>query len=185
LCLESPDVAGIATERSVNEGKKVLYFPELYEESRYYVFTEIMESTFKHGYYINSGKPLILVADDEPSILQYIEHVLHLADYRVVTATTVEEAWKILQRQQTEIELVLTDIVMPGSIDGQKLAERIHQLDPSLRVSFITGALSETDPRTAMMVEKQLLLRKPFFPKELIDFVGAQLHRESSSGLAR
>jgi CheY-like chemotaxis protein len=147
------------------------------------IFLEIMESAFESGCPENSGKPLILVADDEPSILQYIKHVLQLADYRVVTATTVEEAWKILRQQQTEIELVLTDIVMPGSIDGQKLAERIHQLDPCLRVSFITGAWSETDPRTAMMVEKQLLLRKPFFPKELIDFVGAQLHREPSSAV--
>jgi DNA-binding response OmpR family regulator len=108
-----------------------------------------------------------------------------MANYRVITATTVEQAWKILQRQRAEVELVLTDIVMPGSIDGQGLAERIHQLNPDLPVLFITGALSETDPRTKMMVEKKLLLRKPFFPKELIDFVGAQLHRESSSGLAR
>src|SRR6201987_253289 len=143
------------------------------------VFLKIMESAFEFGRSENSGKPLILVADDEPSILQYIEHVLQLADYRVVTATTVEEAWKILQQQQTEIELVLTDIVMPGSIDGQDLAKRIQQLDPALPVVFITGALSETDDRAAMMVEKQLLLRKPFFPQQLIDFVGAQLHRES------
>ena len=60
------------------------------------VFLKIMESAFEFGRSENSGKPLILVADDEPSILQYIEHVLQLADYRVVTATTVEEAWKIL-----------------------------------------------------------------------------------------
>jgi CheY-like chemotaxis protein len=144
-----------------------------------------MEDTLELGRPENSGNPLILVADDEPFILQYIEHVLQLADYRVVTATTVEEAWKIVQRLQTQIELVLTDIIMPGAIDGQKLAERIRRLDPGLRVSFVTGALSETDPRTALMIEKRLLLRKPFFPKELIDFVGAQLQRESSSGLAR
>jgi len=144
-----------------------------------------MERTVESGCGENLGKPLILVADDEPFILQYIEHVLQVANYRVVTATTVEEAWKILQGQQAEIELVLTDIVMPGSIDGQGLAKRIHQLDPALPVVFITGALSETDDRTAMMVEKQLVLRKPFFPKQLIDFVGAQLHKESSSGVAR
>ena len=144
-----------------------------------------MERAVESGCGENSGKPLILVADDEPSILQYIEHVLQVASYRVLTATTVEEAWKIVQRRQAEIELVLTDIVMPGSIDGQDLANRIHQLDPALPVVFITGALSETDDRTAMMVEKQLLLRKPFFPNQLIDFVGAQLHREPSSGIAR
>jgi CheY-like chemotaxis protein len=132
----------------------------------------------------NLGKPLILVADDEPSILQYIEHVLQVANYRVITATAVEEAWKIVQQQQGEIQLVLTDIVMPGSIDGQDLAKRIQQLDPALPVVFITGALSETDDRTAMMVQNQLLLRKPFFPQQLIDFVGAQLHKESPSGVA-
>jgi CheY-like chemotaxis protein len=144
-----------------------------------------MEHTVESGCGGNLGKPLILVADDEPFILQYIEHVLQVANYRVVTATTVEEAWEILQSQQAEIELVLTDIVMPGSIGGQDLAKRIHELDPALPVLFISGALSETDDRTAMMVEKQLLLRKPFFPKQLISFVGAQLHRESSSGVAR
>src|SRR6201993_3604857 len=148
------------------------------------VFLEIMERAFESDCPENSGKPLILVADDEPSILQYIEHVLQVANYRVITVTTVEEAWKIVQRQQTEIELVLTDIVMPGSIDGQDLAKRIQQLDPALPVVFITGVLSETDDRTATMVEKQLLLRKPFFPQQLIDFVGAQLHRESPSGVA-
>jgi len=144
-----------------------------------------MEHAFGSGCPENSGKPLILVADDEPFILQYIEHILQLANYRVVTATTVEEAWKILKRQQAEIALVLTDVIMPGSIDGQELAERIHRLDPGLPVLFITGALSETDPHTAMMVEKQLLLPKPFFPKQLVDFVGAQLHRESSPGVGR
>jgi CheY-like chemotaxis protein len=144
-----------------------------------------MESTVSPTYFNSLSKPLVLVADDEPFVLQYIEHVLQLANYRVITVTTVEEAWKIFERQQPEIELVLTDIVMPGSVDGMDLAERIHQLDPSLPVLFITGALSESDPRTALMVEKQLVLRKPFFPKQLVDFVDAQIHRQSSSGLAR
>jgi CheY-like chemotaxis protein len=143
-----------------------------------------MENIAESGCGENLGKPLILVADDEPSILQYIEHVLQVANYRVITATAVEEAWKIVQQQQGEIQLVLTDIVMPGSIDGQDLANRIQQLDPALPVVFITGALSETDDRTAMMVQNQLLLRKPFFPQQLIDFVGAQLHKESPSGVA-
>ena len=148
-------------------------------------FLEIMERTVEPAYSNSLSKPLVLVADDEPSILQYIEHVLRLANYRVITVTTVEEAWKIFERQQPEIELVLTDIVMPGSVDGMDLAEKIRQIDPSLPVSFITGALSESDPRTALMVEEQQVLRKPFFPQQLVDFVGAQLDKQSPSGLAR
>ena len=130
------------------------------------------------------SRPVILVADDEPIILQYIKHVLQLASYDVITASRVEEAWTILERKHSEIDLVLTDIVMPGSIDGLELAERIHQLDHDLPVRFITGALSERDPRTAKMAEKQLVLLKPFYPKQLVDFVGAQL-RGASSGIVR
>jgi CheY-like chemotaxis protein len=144
-----------------------------------------MESTFEPGCSDNLSMPLVLAADDEPFILQYIAHVLQSANYRVITVNTVDEAWRIFRRRQPEIELVLTDVVMPGSVDGMDLAERIHQLDPSLPVLFITGALSESDPRTALMVEKQQVLRKPFFPKQLVDFVGAQIQRQSSSGLAR
>jgi two-component system, response regulator PdtaR len=130
------------------------------------------------------SRPLILVADDEPFILQYIKRVLQLANYDVVTANSIEEAWSILERRQPEVELVLSDIIMPGSIDGLELAERVHQLDPDLPVLFISGALSEVDPRTAEIAEKQLLLRKPFYPKQLVDFVRTHL-RGTSSGIVR
>jgi CheY-like chemotaxis protein len=129
------------------------------------------------------SRPVILVADDEPFILRYIKQVLQLANYDVITADGVDEAWTILEQQHSTIDLVLTDIVMPGSIDGLELAERIHQLDADLPVLFITGALSESDPRSAKMAEKQLVLLKPFYPKQLVDFVGAQL-RGASSGIA-
>jgi DNA-binding response OmpR family regulator len=145
-----------------------------------------MERAVERDHSEDLGGSFILVADDEPSILQYIKRVLHLANYKVITITTtsVDEALAIVKRQLPEIELVLTDIVMLGSVDGLELAARLHQLNPDLPVLFITGALSESDPRTARLVEKQLLLRKPFLPKQLVDFVGTQVHRESSSGVA-
>ena len=130
------------------------------------------------------SRPLILVADDEPFILQYIKHVLQLSNYDVLTVNSVEEAWAIVKRRQPEVDLVLSDIIMPGSIDGVELAERIHQLDPDLPVLFISGALFEVDPRTAEIAEKQLLLRKPFYPKQLVDFVHLHL-RGTSSGIVR
>jgi two-component system, cell cycle sensor histidine kinase and response regulator CckA len=131
------------------------------------------------------SKPLVLVVDDEPFILRYIERVLQIADYRVITVTTVEEAWKLFQQHQMDIELVLSDVVMPGSVGGLELAEKIHQFVPALPVVFITGALSELDSLSAMMYEKQQLLRKPFSPKELVDFIGSQLRRPSPSGVMR
>jgi DNA-binding response OmpR family regulator len=143
-----------------------------------------MERSVQPACFRDLSQPAILVADDEPFVLLYIERVLQLANYRVITTTTVEDAWKILERRQSEIELVLTDIVMPGPIDGLELAEKIHQLAPGLPVLFITGATSESDPRAALMAEKQLVLRKPFFPEQLVEFVDAHMHREPSSRVA-
>jgi two-component system, cell cycle sensor histidine kinase and response regulator CckA len=163
----------------------MLYFPQLFVETKEEGFFRIMERAVQPRCSHNLSHPLILVADDEPFILQYIERVLQVANYRVITANRVEDAWKILERHQSEIELVLTDIVMPGSMDGLELADKIHQFAPGLPVLFITGALSELDPCGAAMVEKQLLLRKPFFPNQLVEFVGAQTHREPSVRVAR
>jgi two-component system, cell cycle sensor histidine kinase and response regulator CckA len=144
-----------------------------------------MEPAVEPGCSENLSGPLILVVDDEPFILRYIERVLQLADYRVIPVTTVEEAWKNFEQRQIDIELVLSDLVMPGSVDGLELAEKIHQLEPALPVLFITGALSELDSHSAMMCEKHQLLRKPFSPEQLVDFISARLHRSSPSGVVR
>jgi DNA-binding response OmpR family regulator len=129
------------------------------------------------------GRPVILVTDDELFILQYVRQVLQLADFTVITTTTADQAWAILKRRLAEIDLVLTDIVMPGSIDGLELAARLRQLDHNLPVLFMTGALPEDDPRTGSVIEKQALLRKPFFPKQLVDFIGTRI-RSRPDGLA-
>jgi len=120
---------------------------------------------------------MIIVVDDEPDILQYIREILRHVNYEVITATSGDEAWTLFEEHQPEIDMVLTDVVMPGSIDGLELAAKIHQVDPSLPVLFVTGALPEGDARTVGIVEKELLVRKPFSPKQLIDLVEARIRR--------
>ena len=120
---------------------------------------------------------MIIVVDDEPDILQYIREILRHVHYEVITATSGDQAWTLFEEHQPEIDMVLTDVVMPGSIDGLELAAKIHQVDPSLPVLFVTGVLSEGDARTVGIVEKELLVRKPFSPKQLIDLVEARIRR--------
>src|ERR1700691_3457322 len=121
--------------------------------------------------------PNILVVDDEPFIVRYVQQVLQRANYRVLTATNAEEAWSIFERRRTRIDLLLTDIVMPGLMDGLELAAKIRRFEPTFPILLITGAIFSSDPRA--MEIKEDLLRKPFSPKQLIDFVGAQFARES------
>jgi CheY-like chemotaxis protein len=121
---------------------------------------------------------MILVVDDEPFILQYVGQVLRQASYEVMTAANGDQAWSILE--QKHIHLVLTDIIMPGALDGLGLAKKIRDKRLSIPVLFITGAVPEGDDRTAELVTNGFLLRKPFFPKQLLDFIGTRFTHSSS-----
>lgn len=113
----------------------------------------------------------ILVVDDEPSILNCVRRILEHANYDVITSPSGNQAWEIIERGQPKVDMVLTDIVMPGSIDGLTLAAKIRRRALELPVLFITGALPEDDESAAQLAKKKLVLRKPFFPKQLVDFV--------------
>jgi DNA-binding response OmpR family regulator len=120
----------------------------------------------------------VLVVDDEPSILRYIEQALKLAKYKVRTADSEEQALAILRGQQ--IDLVLTDIVM-GESDGFRLAARIDECNSGLPVLFMTGAIPETDQQAQELCEAGLLLRKPFGPQKLWNFLAAALSKRFTS----
>jgi CheY-like chemotaxis protein len=120
----------------------------------------------------------VLVVDDEPSILRYIEQALKMAKYKVRTADSEEQALAILHGQQ--IDLVLTDIVM-GESDGFHLAARIDECNSGLPVLFMTGAIPETDQQAQELCEAGLLLRKPFGPQKLWNFLAAALSKRFTS----
>ncbi|HYZ71857.1 MAG TPA: hypothetical protein VE641_02185, partial [Chthoniobacterales bacterium] len=71
----------------------------------------------------------------------------------------------------------------PGSINGLTLAGKIRQRDRKRPVLFMTGALPENDEYAAELTRKRLLLRKPFSPKGLIEFIDSHFW-ESESGAA-
>jgi CheY-like chemotaxis protein len=117
----------------------------------------------------------VLVIDDEPFILEYVRKVLHQAGYTTLIAESGDQGLAMFETQRSEIDLVLTDIVMPDSIDGLEVANRIHRIDPTVPVLFITGAILEDDPDTLSLMNGGFLLRKPFFPDQLIRFVENQV----------
>jgi CheY-like chemotaxis protein len=120
------------------------------------------------------GDRTILVVDDEPWILKCVQQVLEQANYNVITSPNGNQAWEFIEQGRPKIDMVLTDIVMPGSIDGLTLAAKIRRRDHNLPVLFITGALPEDDESATQLAKKKLLLRKPFFPKQLVEFVDSQ-----------
>ena len=120
----------------------------------------------------------VLVVDDDPFILRYIQKALWMAKYNVRTADSEDQALVVLREQQ--IDLVLTDIVMADS-NGFHLAARIGECNSALPVLFMTGAPPETDQYAQELSQAGLLLRKPFGPQQLWDFLAAALSKGFTS----
>ena len=116
----------------------------------------------------------VLVVDDEPFILEYVRKVLNQVGYGVFLAENGHEGIAIFEARKADIDLVLTDIVMPD-IDGIEVAARIQRIDPAVPVLCTTGAVPEDDPHMLSLANGGFLLRKPFFPDQLIRFVENQV----------
>ena len=118
----------------------------------------------------------ILIVDDDPPILRAVRRILEHADYVVLTSPSGDHAWHAIELGRARVDLVLTDIVMPGSIDGLALAVKVRQRELKLPVLFMTGALPEGAERLAEITREKLLLRKPFSPKQLLEFIDSHFY---------
>jgi two-component system cell cycle sensor histidine kinase/response regulator CckA len=98
---------------------------------------------------------VVLVVDDEDMVREYMARVLANAGHQVVVAHDGLEAWAIAETYGEGLQLVVTDVRMPG-LTGTELAAHLKERWPSLPVLFVTGGAPSGDP-TATPV-----LRKPF-----------------------
>jgi PAS domain S-box-containing protein len=116
------------------------------------------------------GKEMLLVVEDEEPLRLLTQRVLHHYGYRVLVARSGVEALKLWQRQKTEIDLLLTDMMMPEGISGHDLAERLLAERPGLKVIYSSGYSAELLGDNALG-EESYFLPKPYTPVELAQIV--------------
>jgi PAS domain S-box-containing protein len=80
----------------------------------------------------------ILVVEDDRDLRSYLSEVLRGLGYRIVTAANADAALAIVRKQAARIDLLLTDVVMPG-MTGRELGRRAQELRPDLRILYMTG----------------------------------------------
>ena len=112
-----------------------------------------------------SGTEGVLLAVDEETIRRLVAEVLSRNGYRVFAAPNGDEALRLLEEHGDEIDLLLTDVVMPG-MSGPDLARAAARLRPSLRVLFTSGYTSEPDE--AFDDPDVEFIGKPFSPQALV-----------------
>jgi two-component system cell cycle sensor histidine kinase/response regulator CckA len=116
----------------------------------------------------------ILLAEDEAALRELTAEVLTEAGYQVLTAEDVATALAAAAAHAGPIDLLLSDVVMPGG-DGARLASRLRESRPDVRVLFISGYPEEVISQQGRLENGVALLPKPFTSADLLQRVAQAL----------
>ena len=123
-----------------------------------------------------SGETVLLV-EDEAVILTLGQEILEELGYRVLTAGTPGEALRQAKAHAAEIQLLITDVVMP-EMNGRDLAKLIRDLKPGLKCLFTSGYTADVIAHRGVLEEGVHFMHKPFSMKDLASKVRETLERE-------
>lgn len=116
--------------------------------------------------YLNGGDELILLVEDDELVRTFVSNQLCSLGYRVRIAGNGNEALAIL-RAQNDIDLLFTDIMMPGGMNGRELADQARAINPSLKVLFTSGYNENVIDHHGHLDPDVELLSKPYTRLEL------------------
>jgi len=127
------------------------------------------------------GDETILLVEDLDMLRTVARAALERSGYRVLEARDGREALEHLEADPGGVDLVLSDVVMPG-MGGAELVRRLHRLSPPPRVLFMTGYADEGAEALESLEPQVELLKKPFAIGDLLGRVREALDRRDASG---
>jgi two-component system cell cycle sensor histidine kinase/response regulator CckA len=113
-----------------------------------------------------SGEETVLLAEDEPAVCDLVRAILTERGYTVLSARLPHEAERISETHPGKIDLLLTDVIMPG-MSGAELSKRIAMRIPSIKVLFMSGYIDDSVVRQGISENETAFLQKPFTPMSL------------------
>jgi CheY-like chemotaxis protein len=119
----------------------------------------------------------ILVVEDEDDVREVISNSLRSRGYSVLCVPNAEVALQILM-EQVKFDLLFTDIVMPGTMDGFELADRAKRLQPEIKVLYATGFSHVSRHGSRPLHGK--LIQKPYRPEDL----ASEIHQALAASCA-
>jgi PAS domain S-box-containing protein len=146
---------------------------------RYYRIEEQQETGAPETMF-HDMKSTILVVEDEPYILKVIKEVLEQKGFTVLTAIDAENAFRIAGMYRGELDLLVTDIVLP-KMNGVQLVERLHEEHPELKALFMSGYAPETGEHHRRIEEGVDFIQKPFTISDFLRIVYSLLRPPTSS----
>ena len=109
-----------------------------------------------------SGRETILVVEDESAVRLLVSNQLQRWGYHVLTATNGISALDVWKSHQDAIQLLLTDMIMPGGMTGRELAEQLRSQKPALKVIYTSGYSTDVLGKASTLIEGFNFLQKPY-----------------------
>ncbi len=120
---------------------------------------------------MRSGRETILVAEDEEALREMVVQVLRIQGYYVLEAGSGSDAIAVWERANRPIDLLMTDMVMPGGIMGRELAESLVGRSPNLKVIYTSGYSPGMAGKDASLLQGSNFLPKPYSINKLTQIV--------------
>jgi signal transduction histidine kinase len=149
-----------------------IYFPKVAETSE-------KLGPSDEGAETPGGSETILVVEDDETLRQLTVSMLQDAGYRVIQAADAKTALGILHVSNPAIDLLLTDVIMPGE-SGVALLEQAKRIHPNLRSLFMSGYPGDLVARRTGLMPEAVFLKKPFTRASLLKKVYSALRCESA-----
>lgn len=145
----------IVVESKVNEGTTFIMRLPLQKKADEYESRDQSESKM-----VSKTKTVLLV-DDEPLVRQVCEDFLSIMGHQCLTAGGGEEAIKVYQREQQNIDLVILDMIMPDA-NGKEVFKRLKQIKPDIKAIISSGYMAENTSTELMSLGVCKVIQKPF-----------------------
>ena len=120
---------------------------------------------------VPGGDETILVVEDEPALRELVQEILQKKGYTVLEAATGNTAFKVWQQHKENIDLLLTDMMMPEGLSGRELAEKVLEDKAGLKVIYTSGYSLDVVSPGFTLKEGLNFLQKPYQPDTLAQMV--------------
>jgi CheY-like chemotaxis protein len=120
---------------------------------------------------------VVLLADDEPTVLRIVSHSLIRHGYEVIAAPDAATALRVCREREGPIHLAVLDIMMPG-MNGPELFQCLQEDRPKIEVLFMSGYSGDALAKQAPTIKDAPFIAKPFLPRQLVHRVNEILGNE-------